>query len=100
MIYLTIILPNPQVSTDNCNKNTKFIWVCILTHTYNILQVNIMLDRDTISRQELKSPNLFTFSIDSFMDCLERTKKVLENECNGDFKDYERCVDRALKILN
>lgn len=59
-----------------------------------------MLDRDTISHQDVKSHKRFSCSIGSFKNCLERAKVVLSNECNGDFKHYEKCIDRAIEILN
>lgn len=75
--------------------------MCAYIHIYTTdLKVNIMLDRETISRQDIKSLNSFNSSIGSFMDCLERTKEVLDFECNGDFEHYKSCVNRAIKLLN
>jgi len=59
-----------------------------------------MLDRETITHPENKSPTPFSCSVDSFIDCLERTKKILKTECNGDFEHYENCVNRAMDLLN
>ncbi|MFO7792912.1 MAG: hypothetical protein R6W73_08055 [Candidatus Saliniplasma sp.] len=69
-------------------------------HTYNNPpKVNIMLDRDTISQQG-DAPHGFQASLDDFMGCLERTKQVVENNCNGEFEHYKSCIERAMKILN
>lgn len=58
-----------------------------------------MLDRDTISQQKDGSRS-FQRSLDDFLGCLERSKDVIENDCNGDFEHYEDCIERAMEIIN
>jgi len=69
-------------------------------HAYdNLVKVNKMLDRDTITQQG-KAPRDFRRCHNDFLDCLEKTKDIIKEQDNGDFEEYQDCIKKAMELLN
>ncbi len=57
-----------------------------------------MLDRETVSKHG-KTPKDFRSVQSYFLDCLEKTKVIVKNDPNGEFKECESCIDKAMELI-